>query len=470
MKKLSFIAAAGRFKNQGRSDIVLLEPGYVSWRRKATFHDLVINDTFIATPKNVYVQKSCHPKRSADNRASTNLNKFGNRSSLHGNTEQARLVKEQTKDTCLRKYGTDHPFRSKQTRVKVKDTMLTRYGVTNVSQLRKKVVTETGEYVEDWFLKQAEPKPKTYQSFGAMFLFGNEQPREFSVVDLNRFLEEYRVHKTKLELLGEKLLGVQHYNKKPSSELNYRPDFKLSEKVFVNLDGLYWHSEHQKGKLYHVTIRKEFEAVGLSLFQFREDEVTSKPSIVASIINNKLGNTVNILFARKTKVGTVTQTQATEFLQNNHLMGTIKAKHIGLFVVSVDDNQLQLVSLLSYKQYRNKAICKIERFCSVIDTVVVGGFSKLLKQLEESLTQPFELHYWTDLRYGTGTYLLPLGFKTIKETLGWKWTDGEITFNRLKCRANMDSRNITEKQHAKDLGWYKLFDSGQRLYIKHCLI
>jgi len=62
--------------------------------------------------------------------------------------------------------------------------------------------------------------------------------------------------------------------------------------------------------------------------------------------------------------------------------------------------------------------------------------------------------------------LLNKGFEETREALGWKWTDGTNTFNRLKCRANMDKRGLRQAEHAKELGWYKIYDAGQRLYVK----
>jgi hypothetical protein len=118
---------------------------------------------------------------------------------------------------------------------------------------------------------------------------------------------------------------------------------------------------------------------------------------------------------------------------------------------------------MSYKVQESKHV-KIERFCSKVNTNVVGAFSKLIKQIN-ILTERLPVHYWVDLRYGTGNFLLNHGFTLDRETQGWEWTDYKITYNRLKCRAKMDDRNLSEKDHAKELGLHKIWDAGQRLYI-----
>lgn len=462
MRKISFEEARNKFIEKGRTDIELLEEGYTSFRNKAKFLDLLSGEVFEAIAKSVYYQDSSSPTRAKEERKQTNLKKYGNVCSVHGNTEAAMKVKKKIEDTCLRKHGVKTPASSEQTKTTRNNTIKEKYNVDNISQLRKKTVLETGEFVEDWLSKQPDPKPSSYQSFGAMFLFGlkSNNKQSFSIEELNLFLEKFREHKTKLEILGEQLFGLFHFNKKPHESLSYRPDFKLNGTIFCNVDGLYWHSEKQKDKKYHFEMRKKFEDNSLSIFQFREDEIVNRSKIIKSIISARLGQISQKVFARNCIVQNITQKEADKFLNQNHLMGTIKAKHLGL-----KNKKGETVSVMSYKTF-NTGECKIERFCSNLDTVVVGGFSKLLSNIKKKeIDKIKEIHYWVDLRYGTGNHLRTFGFEPTKETLGWKWTDGINTFNRLQCRANMDDRNLSEKDHAAEKGWYRIYDAGQRLWV-----
>ncbi|MEM4359960.1 MAG: hypothetical protein QXT45_05475 [Candidatus Bilamarchaeaceae archaeon] len=59
-----------------------------------------------------------------------------------------------------------------------------------------------------------------------------------------------------------------------------------------------------------------------------------------------------------------------------------------------------------------------------------------------------------------------MGFVKVKDILGWEWTDLKTTYNRLQCRANMDERKLKEKEYAAELGWFKIYDAGQRLFEK----
>jgi hypothetical protein len=271
----------------------------------------------------------------------------------------------------------------------------------------------------------------------------------------------YRRSLSALEAATEKLLGTIHYNKKPKQIKSlYRPDFKLNEHTFVNVDGLFWHSEQQKDKWYHYNLRKEFEDNNLGIFQFREDEIRDKPQIVKSIIANAIGKTYNKIHARKCVVKKVVQQKAAKFLSDNHLLGSISAKHLGLYY------EEQLISLLSFKQ--KKHVCRIERFCSILDTNVIGGFSKLLNFLEQNCLNPriTEIQTWVDLRHGTGKHLSTKGFVRVKDTLGWKWTDNKNTFIRTQYWAHANEKKLSQQQHVNELGWSKIYDAGQRLWIK----
>ena len=96
---------------------------------------------------------------------------------------------------------------------------------------------------------------------------------------------------------------------------------------------------------------------------------------------------------------------------------------------------------------------------------MLGGFSKFISYLEKTENPEFIQNY-IDLRYGFGNHMEKLKFSLEKTTLGWKWTDFDKTYNRLKCRANMDDRKLSESEMASDLGWYKIYDAGQAKWVK----
>lgn len=232
-----------------------------------------------------------------------------------------------------------------------------------------------------------------------------------------------------------------------------RPDFKIKDNLFLNLDGLYWHSSDKKDSDYHFNLRKSFEERGERIIQIHENEWYQKQSIVISMINTLTGGNKRI-FARNCDIRNVSQKEARSFLENNHLMGFANASYFGLFFED------KLVCIIGIKINKDKS-GDITRFCTILNHSVIGGFSKLFTFLKERAKR---WTYWVDMRYGTGAFLEQFGFKKIKEVQSWKWTDFKTTFNRLFCRANMDLRKLSQAEYAKEMKLKKIFDAGQALW------
>jgi len=261
---------------------------------------------------------------------------------------------------------------------------------------------------------------------------------------------------TNLEKFVEDKLSIYRCNTGVlfNSTIKYRPDFQLSKDLYLNVDGLYWHSECQKVVNYHFKMREDYEAEGKRILQFYEDEIYHKWNIVESIINNSLGKTSTKISARKCRIEKVSQLDSNQFLLGNHLMGSING--ISSYGLYYND---ELISMISIK--RLDPSIEISRFCTRINTNIRGGFSRLLKHVIK-LYHPNQVVSFCDLRYATGRSYVMSGFQRVGVTQGWNWTDFKNRYNRLYCRATID---ITEKEHAQQLRLIKIYDAGQAKYI-----
>ena len=134
------------------------------------------------------------------------------------------------------------------------------------------------------------------------------------------------------------------------------------------------------------------------------------------------------------------------------------AKALGLIIEG------ELVTVVTYRKTKNGGI-DIVRFANTLGYSVVGGLDKLIKHIEKT-EHPKYIQSFVDMRYGNGDSLKKIGFSLASETLGFAWTDGVKTYNRMHCRANMDERKLSEREHAKELGLYKIFDAGQAKFVK----
>lgn len=451
------------------------------------------NEKRINTVKRKYKVENVFSSESIQEKSrKTMLDKYGVEYSV-----QSRELQEKISNSIFQKYGVKSSFLIPEVRDAAKkahkensekinekrlSTMRERYG-EDLSEVSKKIrQTNIDRYGVSTPIERSDIKNKiheTKKTNGLIISFDNKTLKQWSNelgisihvlnnnITLNTtynefisFIENYQGEGlTDIEKIISKELRIDFFGK---TVLKSRPDFKLSNKLYLNIDGLYWHSEFvQKNKNYHFNLRKKFENADMQIIQLREDEVYNKLDIIKSILNSKRGTINDRVFARKTEIKIVQQKVAKQFLINNHLMGTTKARHIGLYYKN------NLISILSYKIYDQTL--KIERFCSIKNTIVIGGLSKLLNYLIKTLNIK-EIHSWVDLRYGSGSSLNTLGFKKERETLGWKWAycngRNNITYNRLYCRANMDNRRLSEKEYAEELNLARIYDAGQRLYIK----
>jgi len=400
------------------------------------------------------------------------------------------LIVKSRRNTMMKRYKAPTSLESNELLNKINKTKLDRYGTVNTSSLEFVIEsmkkTSVERYGVDTFLntkiareslrsfnienkKEHNIFDRSIRSWSLEYKVPHFSIKKYiesqAVLDYNSFilhLKSYNKSISNIENLIEERMGFSFYNKLFDSDnypdLRYKPDFKISDKVALNVDGLYWHSEYHKDKFYHFNMRREFEERGLRIFQFRSDEVESdiKLNIINSMLDYNLNKISKRIFARKTKVRSISQAEANKFLAENHIMGSISSKHIGLI------HNDEIVSIYSYRIRNN--VMNVDRYCSKIDNVVIGGFGKLLKNSIKNNSKVNTIDFWVDLRYGTGTFLSEFNFRRIKDTLSWKWTNSISTYNRLKCRANMDDRRLTQKQYANELKWYKIYDAGQRLY------
>lgn len=453
---------------------------------------------------------STHPKAVIKRREATMLVRYGakNISNVPGTREKAADTMEKkygvraalkkkefldkSRTTLKQNFGVEHPMESRKLRDKQKTTVQNRYGASNVMHvtsfkenlkntlLKKYGVTNVMDN-EDIKQKQKEKILGFYKQRETLNVLPNgKNVSEFckekgaveAIQHANRifnaygpsiteeWIEQHKNNKSSLEIkFGQMLPQSVFHNKKISDDVPYRPDFKLKN-IYIDLDGLLYHSDKYKDSEYHRKKRMAYSKQGLTLLQFRQDEVVFKAAIVKSICLAKAGLAIYRLFARKLSIKEVSLAEANTFFNRTHLMG----EHGSSKAVALIDKEGTIKCCFSYK--RKGLGIDISRFSCDIDTIITGGFSRLLSYVVEK-ERPKFVQSFVDMRYGDGSSLLKCGFIKEGDTLGWKWTDGVLTHNRLRCTANMDERGLSEKEHALELGLFKIYDAGQAKFVKY---
>lgn len=225
----------------------------------------------------------------------------------------------------------------------------------------------------------------------------------------------------------------------------------------------------------HLNKSELVESNNLQLFRVFSNEWINNEDIWKSIILSKLNSTSKI-YARNCQIREVDNNTSKEFLVKNHLQGSINSSHkFGLYYND------ELVSLMTFGRARRskwKGCDNFEllRFCTKLNYTVVGGASKLLKYFERNY-KPNLLVSYANRRWSQGNVYEKLGFKFIENTppnyFYFKGGDGSKLLSReqfqkhkLKTKLEIFDPNLTETQNMYNNNYRKIYDCGNKVYIK----
>ncbi len=168
------------------------------------------------------------------------------------------------------------------------------------------------------------------------------------------------------------------------------------------------------------------------------DQWERNQPVIESRINNLLQLNTRIP-ARVCRLQKIDKLQSVQFLEENHLQGSTKAKsHFGLFLPQshyrflpqemVPESETLLLAVMSFNQPRrfkkeDKTIVSHEmvRFATTKNLSIIGGLDKFLKHYEENY-QPDELMTYIDADWSNGQNFIKLGFQIVGKTepMGYK--------------------------------------------------
>jgi hypothetical protein len=264
---------------------------------------------------------------------------------------------------------------------------------------------------------------------------------------------------------------------------NYRPKFMNKKEIDIfiptkslgiEFHGLYWHSEHAtpitEAKSKHIDKFKKCKENGIKLIQIFEDEWKQKSNIVKSMIKSKLGVSEQKISARKCKVKKLKNKDVAFFFKSNHLNENVRCLvSFGLYYKS------ELVCAISLRKpftKKHKSSIEIARFASKLNTSVVGGFQKLLKQVKNwsKIEEYSSIITYSDCRFSVGEVYKKAGFEYIMHTIpNYFYVKRGIRENRFKHRKNNNPEFIakygnTEREQNNNQDWYAIYDAGNYLW------
>lgn len=295
--------------------------------------------------------------------------------------------------------------------------------------------------------------------------------RVFKENNISVILHSYNKSKGELECkafiesLGYECKSMK-FNKK------FELDCYVEEQSFgLEYCGEYWHSFNKSdNKSYHNNKFIYFKNINIKTMMIFESEWNNKRSIIESMIRYRLKSVdIRSIAARKCIIKKISNYEAKIFHNLNHIAGGINSSiNIGLFY----NNELVSVLSIMKSRYDKKYEYEISRFSTIINTNVIGGFSKAFKFFIKNYNVKSCLTY-ADLRFGEGKVYEQNGFNFIKQTRPnyyyYKPSIGKLESrikfqkNKLKKMPNFDNTK-TEYEIMKENGYYKIYDCGNYKY------
>lgn len=160
--------------------------------------------------------------------------------------------------------------------------------------------------------------------------------------------------------------------------------YSEKHKIAIEFDGLYYHSsgdkcDDERNRKRHIYKTEQCEDKGIHLFHIFENEWTDdvKREIWKSKLRIAFKMANKSIHARKCIKRKISYSEAKNFCINNHLQGFCESGKIfeGLFY----ENELVMVVVLGKPRYNKRYDYELLRMCSLLNTVIIGGASKLLK-------------------------------------------------------------------------------------------
>lgn len=419
---------------------------------------------------------------------------------------KSKIVKDKMVFTVHKKYGVDNVFKSKEIRQKIDITNLNRHGfvypMKNEIVKNRSIKNQIDKY-GDLYIRTDE-----YKSTIKSKKIENWSNRiESPIIDIfNNRLEilcdtcnkiydiEFQLVRKRIEtnedlciscnpitkqtsLAEKEILSyirsiydkeiIENYKDKYEIDI-YLPDLNIG----FEYNGLYWHSEENRGKKYHKEKKDFFLKKEIKIYYIWEDHWISKTDIIKSIISNKLKVNSIKIWARKCEIKQIYDNNIVKvFLENNHIQGYVNSSiKIGLYYNS------ELVSVSTFGKLRKSLgnrhqdnEWELLRFCSKINTNIIGSASKMLKYFIKNYT-PNKIHSYSYNDYSDGDVYDKLGFMYISDTMyNYYWIKDKKRFHRFNFRKDKlvkmgYDKDKSEKQIMNELNYFRIFDCGSKKY------
>lgn len=228
---------------------------------------------------------------------------------------------------------------------------------------------------------------------------------------------------------------------------------------------------------YHYLKNKLFAERGVFVFHIFGYEWEHKRPIIESMLRSLVSCNEHKIYARQCEIKEVSYSDSKEFLNTNHRQGNSRSNvRIGLY------RDEQLVSLMTFSKTRaliggrDEGTWELLRFCSKLNTTVIGAASRLFKYFISSNPEVCKIRSFSDMAHTRGTLYETLGFHLSHESApGYVWVNinTDVAYHRMNAaKANIQAflgesdidLSKTEKQIMESHGFAQVFDCGTKVW------
>lgn len=421
-------------------------------RQKKTFNEKYGIDFFPQHKEFIKKQRKTKLSRygnenyvNIEKRKKTNLNKHGD--------ENYNNVKKRKK-TTLKKYGVDNFAKSEKYKEIINDKYKSTYPTLLFVKINKSDVKI-----------KCEKCNKTYKITKQNLYERNKRNQEICTICNPLGQSSQSTYEDEICLFLDEI-NVKHTRSNRILDNKQEIDILLTDyNIGIELNGLFWHNELFVSNDYHLKKTINSNNIGIDLIHIFEDEWNYKKDIVKSIIKNKIKKTETVIYARKCDIRIIDNNTAIDFLNNNHIQGSLNSKiRLGLFY-----NE-KLVSVMTFSKGRiimggKNNEWELNRFCSLINHNVIGGANRLFKYFLENYEVDKIISY-SDKRLFDGELYKKLGFieKTHSKPNYWYVINGKrhyrFNFRKSVLIKEGYDKNSTEKKIMLDRKIYRIYDCG----------
>ncbi len=366
------------------------------------------------------------------------------------------------------------PEKIKATRAKAQQTMLERYGSTNISTL--KLSTETLSNINniEWLINEHVVNKRTLTDIAESECIRSGPTilcRRLRKAGVDTILRPVSTPEKEIrQWLIEKLpTDTEFVFNDRSIIAPHELDIVIPKyKIAIEFCGVFWHSEQSgKTRSYHKNKTDKCEQLGWQLITIFSDEWEQRQKQVKNKLLSLLGlDARDVVYARKCTTIVVDSSMRDAFMEQNHIQGP----GTGSITYGLENNG-DLVAVAVFTQ-RSPGCFELVRYAT--SKRVTGGLTKLMSHLRKYNTWT-EIVSFADRRWSDGNLYEQTGW-TLDKTIPPDYTyspDGHKRIHKFNYRRknlpdllDQFDPELSEWENCKANGVLRVWDCGKKRYVQ----